>query len=211
MAYTGTESMAKVIVEEIRRRLNDLPTIDFGYVTSINVNTASPPVSVDYTVSVYLPDRDLMLQNVPVLSPMFGDGYGMVFLPPITTPTVGQRCIVSFCNKQLEDPCVLGFVRNIVPINDTLIGQTSSVPSTIQVNEFIIQHKNTANGKVVKFDIAPDNTVSIVVQDGAKMKLNPDGSFKLLNVNGYGIGVDASGNVTISGSTVNFTQTPIGW
>lgn len=70
----------------------------------------------------------------------------------------------------------------------------------IKKNEMLLINKDW--GSYIRFSDKDDLIIDTI--DGAKYKLNKDGSFKLLDKGGYGITSDGSGNITIFGDlTIN--------
>ena len=214
MSYsTGTLSLGKVIVEEIKRRVRELPVIDFGFVKAVNVDSSSE-LSIDFTVSVFLPDRDLTLDGVPVMSNMMGSGFGNVFLPKIVVPAVGQRCVIAFMNKQLEDPVVIGFVRNLYPVSDDLVGKTGSQPSDIEPNEWILRHKalgGSYDGTFAEVRIDKDNLIVLRQLNSSqveqnKIEIKPNGE---INISSAGSVSVTGGSTSVSGGTVSITGAPV--
>ena len=162
--------MAKVIDEQIKKRIRDTPVLDVGFVKTINPNNSE--IITTYTVDVYLPDRELTLESTPVLSNMFGNDYGEYFIPTIDNVEVGQKCIVVFLNKQLEDAVVLGFLRTEYPTKDTI--------PTLKPNEKLIRHKSST-GAFSEIKFSQDNQIDIrqlnssnVEQSYIKLKANGD-------------------------------------
>jgi len=75
-------------------------------------------------------------------------------------------------------------------------------------NIFLVDEKDPTGKNKIKFTT---NDVVIWLKDGAKIKLYKSGAFKLLNKGNYGIYCDENGNITISGKSINFSNSPIVW
>jgi len=86
---------------------------------------------------------------------------------------------------------------------------SQSADNQIPVNENELMIVNKSWGSFVKMD-ASDNII-LNTFDGAKIRVNKDGSFKMYNKDNYGIESNANGDITIRGKTVNHTQTPGQW
>jgi len=104
-------------------------------------------------------------------------------------------------------PFILGTLFDYITQNP------DSVPQ-IKLNELLIVQQE--NGSII---LMKDNNDVLIrsadlsgnFDNGARIRINADGSFKLFNKGNYGIECDASGNITIRGVTVNATQTPGTW
>jgi hypothetical protein len=187
--FTGTKTIGRLLVNEIRQRMQKVLSIDLGYVDAVNVNGAGE--SIDYSVRVIVPDKALALNNIPVMSNYMDDGAGHMALPK-----KGQLCIVGFLNQQAEDAVVLGFIRRTYDANNEQTGFAAAkeaMMSSLKETDYVMSVK--------------DRDLTIKSSTGAKIKLYATGALKVFNQSGYGFEVDASGNVTIRGSTVTFTQT----
>ena len=194
---TGGMSMAKIINQFVKQKMSEMIAIDIGYVESVNTNGIE---STDYMITVNVPDKNLSLENVPVLTNYVDDDAGHMVVPKI-----GQLCIVGFLSGQTEDVVCLGFIRRTysAEIVDKVTGKISlsAVKEAMQTGVADTNYKIRTVGRDIIFEC----------KDGSKIRLNDDGSFKLFNKDNYGIEVDASGNMTLRGVSINATQSPGSW
>ena len=72
-------------------------------------------------------------------------------------------------------------------------------------DSLIIQNKEAGSFQV----FTKKDNIALTTQDGGKIIFLKGGGFKLVDALGHGIESDGNGNITISGLTVNHTQTPI--
>lgn len=139
------------------------------------------------------------LDNVPMIGLGLGHKKGV-----ITYPSIGDYVVVSFMDTK---PIILGTVF------DYFSQKPDSVP-VIKMNELAIVQRE--NGSIIL--MKENNDVLIRASDstgnfdnGARIRINADGSFKVFNKGNFGIEVDSAGNMTLRGVTINGTQTPGTW
>ncbi len=144
-----------------------------------------------YTVNIKQLNGYKTYVNVDFTGHNFGNGKGCLQLP-----NVDDLVLVAFV-KGSEKPLVLGSLFN------KFMREPDSIVQ-IKENEWFVNNK--INGAFIFID--ENNNVTIKNPIGNDVKLNQDGSFIIKNKDGYGIKVDASGNMTLSGITINHTQTP---
>jgi hypothetical protein len=173
-------TMAQIIVDQIRKRIKDINTLDLGVVTAVNVDGSGN--SIKYTIDVVMRDtgditsylvtptqgkEGLRLIGVPISSVWRGDGFGIFALPK-----VGQVVIIAFMNKYLEDPVIVGMMdRRFVPKSDGTGGQfvTDALPSI-----------------AIK-----DGEVLIINESGGMIKLDENGDIVLKFADTYSVGTGA--------------------
>ena len=194
---TGGISMAKIINQFVKQKMREIMSIDIGYVESVNNDGTE---STDYMITVKVPDKNISLTNVPILTNYVDDDAGHMVVPKI-----GQLCIVGFLGGQTEDVVCLGFIRRTysAEIVDKVTGKISlsAVKESMQTGVADVNYKIRTVGRDIIFEC----------KDGSKIRINADGSFKLFNKDNYGIEVDASGNMILRGVTIQHTQTPGTW
>jgi hypothetical protein len=191
MLFTNPNNIYKILRGIIQKELALVKGISIWKVTEID--------SSNYTVNIRdLNFKQLQYTEVPILGMGMGHYKGI-----LKFPEVDDLVLVAFLGGTSLKPIVLG----------TLLDSfTQSPDGVIQINanELFITQKTYGSIIFIK----ADNTIEMRVPDstgdltkGARMRLSPDGSWKLFNKDNYGIECDSSGNVTIRGVTVNHTQT----
>lgn len=153
----------------------------------------------DYRANIKHLDFKFSLDNVPMAGIGLGNMKGV-----LKYPDVGDFVLVNF---QGSRPYIIGTVFN------DFADPKDNIP-LIKLSELAIVQKEKGSLIIMK----DNNDILIKAADslgnlnnGAKIRLNADGSFKLFNKNGYGIEVDSSGNMTLRGVTINATQSPGTW
>lgn len=180
------KTIQKIILSEITK----LKGVQIWKVTEINKES--------YTVNI----RDLNFKRVEFTEvPIAGIGLGH-FKGIYKLPSVDDLVLVSFLGDTDLRPVVVGTLLD----NFT---QSPDSPVVIQENELFMTNKTFGSIIFIK----NNNTIEMRVPDssgdltaGARIRLSPDGSFKLFNKGNYGIECDSSGNVTIRGVTINNTN-----
>ena len=218
--FAGTLSLGRVIVNEIKKRIERVPTMDLGIIETVNlVDISGDKVSQSYTLDVRIPDREITLTNVQVASQMLGDGFGSHYIPQ-----VGQQVVLGFMNKQIEQAIVLGIVnKNFGEVPETFFGQSTTKPSEIRQNEWFNIKKalSGANiGKYAEVTITKDNEInirqldtdgstilaSISIDASGNVDVQSGGSLRLADSSNHGISVSA-GAMTIAASSLNIDTT----
>ena len=167
----------------IINQVSDLRGIDLFVVTGMG--------EVDLTVNIKRITQTESFDNVEIMGVGLGNGKGQIKMP-----NINDVVLVAFLPNSVT-PVVLG----------TLFDTYSSVKDTkldVRTNEYFVNNK--ANGGYIHID--DNNNIKLISYNGAKVRLNNDGSFKLFNKDNYGIECDDSGNITIRGVAINHTQTP---
>ena len=190
--FVNPNSIYKILKGIIQKELALVKGISIWKVTEID--------SATYTVNIRdLNFKQLEYKNVPILGIGMGHYKGI-----FKFPEVDDLVLVAFLGGTSLQPVMLG------SLIDTYTQNPDGVVR-INTNELLITQKTYGSIIFIK----ADNSIEIKVPDstgdltkGARMKLSPDGSFKLFNKDNYGIETDAAGNVTIRGVTINSTQTP---
>lgn len=187
----GLDNFVKTMRELIQEELSKYNSIQPYVVTDVNEE--------NYSVNVRHPVRTAEYSEVPVLGLGLGHLKGVMKLPK-----ENDWVLVAFLANSPERPVVLG----------TLFDVFSQSPDTIPsvANDQLVLVSKEAGSFI---SLNPDNSILLNSVSsngnpalGAKIKLYPDGSFKVFNRDGYGIECDASGNVTIRGVNITMTQTP---
>jgi len=190
--FVNPNSIYKILKGIIQKELALVKGISIWKVTEID--------SATYTVNIRdLNFKQLEYKNVPILGIGMGHYKGI-----FKFPEVDDLVLVAFLGGTSLQPVMLG------SLIDTYTQNPDGV-IRINTNELFITQKTYGSIIFIK----ADNTIEIKVPDstgdltkGARMKLSPDGSFKVFNKDNYGIECDSSGNITIRGVTVNHTTTP---
>lgn len=112
------KTLAQILVNEIKKRIKELDAVDLGVVTAIhltsqgNVETYTADVVLRDTgdITSYSPNPSpnkagLRFQNVPIMSIMRGQNFGVFAIPKI-----GQTVVLAFLNQQLEQPVIIGML-----------------------------------------------------------------------------------------------------
>lgn len=189
--FTNPNSIYKVLKGVVTKEISARKGISIWKVTEID--------RTNYTVNV----RDLNWKQIEHKSvPILGIGMGH-YKGVFKFPEVDDLVLIAFLGGGSVQPIVLG----------TLIdAYTQNPDGVVQINDNELFITQKTYGSIIF--IKSDNTIDIKVPDssgdltkGARMKLSPDGSFKLFNKDNYGIECDSSGNVTIRGVTINHTNT----
>lgn len=191
MLFTNPNNIYKILKGIIQKELALVKGISIWKVTEINKE--------QYTVNI----RDLNFKQIQYTEvPLLGLGMGH-WKGILKYPEVDDLVLVAFLGGTSLQPIVLGTLLDAYTQNPDGVIQ-------IDANELFITQKTFGSIIFIK----ADNTIEMRVPDstgdltkGARMRLSPDGSFKLFNKDNYGIECDSAGNVTIRGVTVNHTQT----
>ncbi len=157
-----------------------------GYITSYKCNIKHP--NFKYT-----------LDDVSMIGIGLGHMKGIM-----KYPNVGDFVLVAFMGEQ---PFILGTVF------DFFSEPKDSIP-LVKLDELLIIQKERGSLILMK----DNNDVVVRASDengnfdnGARLRINHDGSFKLFNKENYGIEVDKDGNMLLRGQTINATQQPGEW
>lgn len=189
--FTNPNNLVKVLKNLIQSEMRLLKPIEIYKVTGVD--------EVNFTVNVrHLNWKSIEYTNVRIASVGLGDQKGMMKLPG-----VDDLVVIAFLGGTSSQPIVLG------TLFDSYTQSPDGIPQ-IKENEFYVTNKGLGSFMLIK----EDNSIDFRVADadgnltGAKLRLSPDGSFKLFNKDNYGIECDASGNIKLRGVTVDATQTP---
>lgn len=117
----------------------------------------------------------------------------------------------------IDDFVIVGFMGSLPIILGTIPDYFTQKPDNtplIKLDEMLFVAKE--NGSLILF---MDNNDIIIrtadssgnLSNGCKFKLKGDGSFKIYNKTNHGIEVDATGNMTLRGITINSTIVPGTW
>ena len=173
----------KVITELVDNRIAEQRGIDLYTVTGMG----EVPLTVNIKRITQVESHD----NVEIMGIGLGNGKGQIKLP-----NVNDVVLVMFIQNS-ETPIIIGTLFDIYSAE-----QDSKLD--VLLNEYFVNNKE--NGGYIHID--NEDNVKIISHNGAKYRLNKDGSFKLFNKDNYGIECDASGNIILRGTTINHTQTP---
>jgi len=189
--FTEPITFFKKIKEIIEKEMSKLKSIDVYQITGFNADT--------YTVNIKHPLQIKQYNNIPISGAGLGDFRGIM-----SHPNVGDMCTVGFLGKgQNPSPIVLGTLFNSFATNKDNIPQ-------IKEKELLIRNDTLGCNILMNSDIiikVPDSTGNL--DNGPRLKMKGTGEFILINKGGFGIRCDASGKVTIAGTTVDFTTTPM--
>jgi hypothetical protein len=181
----ANDSLFTIISSLIDDKIEKTSGLQYYLVTDVNPSK--------FTVSIKHPNfKKSAFNDVPISSIALGHNKGIMSLP-----APGDLVLVGFLGKGVTQPIVLGNVFNTN-------GQYPQIIPQIKQNEMLLAAQSGGAFIVIR----QDNSIILKAKTGAKIKINLDGSFKLFNKNNYGIECDASGNITIRGTSINHTQTP---
>ncbi len=192
MTLFAVDTFAKTIQAMIQKEIQKSKSLQIYKVTDANTK--------DYTVNIrHLNLINIQYNNVPIVGLGMGNYKGTFALP-----APDDLVFVAFYGDASQQPVVIGSVV------DSYTQNPDGVPMAAQGELLLI---NSTFGSIVYLtetnDIILKASNAGNINGGARLRLNHDGGFVLSNKDGYGIKVDAAGNMTISGVTVNFSQTPI--
>lgn len=190
MSFVEQNSLFKVLKGTIQGEIGKMKGISIYKVTEVN--------TVNYTVNIRdLNFMQLEYTDVPIAGMNLGHYKGVMWLPE-----PDDLVLVLFLGGQNFRPFIIGSIFDIFT-------QIPDGIPTISRQEIFMTNKTF--GSIIKINNL--NEIELKVADstgnlanGARFKLKPDGSFKLFSKDNYGIECDASGNVTIRGTTVTHTQ-----
>jgi len=178
-------NMKTFIKSMIEEQIDSQRHIDLYKVTTVNP---------DLTVNITRLNMNTSFDNVEMLGLGLGNGKGQVNLPD-----ENDLVLVAFIANS-HTPIVLGTLFDVfTPEKDNKLD--------VLKDEYFVNNK--IDGGFIW--ITNKNDIILKTPNGAKIKLKEDGSFKLFSKTNHGIEVDASGDVTIRGTTVNYTQNPGTW
>jgi len=194
--FTERDNIYKVLKSFVKQTVSELNIgLSIWEVTDIKAIGTDKLVK-QYKAQIKHLNFIYTLDNVPILGIGLGHMKGVM-----KYPNVGDFVIVGFIDSK---PYILGTVFN------EFAQPFDSVP-TIKLDELMICQKE--NGSI--FMMKENNDVMIRAGDsagnidnGARIRINADGSFKLFNKGNFGIECDSAGNITLRGVTINSTQTP---
>lgn len=183
----------KSIVQDVIAKMNT--GVSIWLVTDIQSKGADGYIT-QYQCQIKHLNFKYTLDNVPIAGVGLGNNKGI-----LKYPSIGDFVLVAFQDK---NPFIIG------TIPDYFSQKPDNIP-LIREDELIIVPKE--KGSIVLFQQNNDLIIRIAdengdVSRGSRVKLSHDGSLKLFNKDNYGIEVDASGNMTLRGVTINSTQTP---
>lgn len=148
--------------------------------------------------------------NVPIMTFSAGHLKGLY-----VTYRPNDLVLVGWLDK--TSPIILGGInddftlsKDIVPAlkeSEALISPKSAGSYLIIKDNNTIKLNNTLGGNIT----IDDTGTMVFTPTGAKIRINIDGSFKIYNKDNYGIDCDASGTLTLRGTTINHTQTVGTW
>jgi len=192
MTFIEPKNLWTQLRELIDKEISKLRAITIWKVTDIQPAT--------YSCNI----RDLNWKQIEYKNvPMMGFGLGN-FKGLIKLPEVDDLVVVMFLGGSDPVPIIIGSVFDVFTANP------DNIPIIAQ-NEVLLANKSL--GSIIF--ISSSNEITLKVSDatgnidgGARIKLSPDGSFKVFTKDNYGIEVDASGNMELRGVTINHTQNP---
>lgn len=156
-----TQSITGIIREIVRREMEDVFTLELGVVTAV-FSHAGENDKQNYQCSVRLKNRkqangnDFELRQVAVATPHLG---------LVNIPNVGDLVVVSFLNKDINGPIIIGRMYH-----------EQSRPPLNQEKEFLLKH-HTDTETYIK--IASDGGVIIAQGEKNKIEIDKDGNIKL--------------------------------
>lgn len=197
--FKEVDNFYKIIKDIIKEELKKQKIgISVWQVTDIKSKQSNGYIT-DYKCNIKKLNFKLTLDDVPIVGLGLGNNKGV-----IKYPNVGDFVIVAFDESQ---PIILGTVYDY-------FSQRPDLVPNIKLNELAIVQKEKGSIILMK----ENNDVMIRIADetgnfnnGAKLRLNHDGSFKILSKTNNGIWVDKDGNMKISAVDGEMINTPISW
>lgn len=195
MVFTEPMNFVKIIKDMIDKSIAEK---NFGLsvwiVTDIKSRDKTDGYISEYKCNIKHLAFKYSLDDVPFAGIGFGHMKGI-----IKYPNVGDLVLVAFMDKQ---PYVLG------TIFDYFAEPVDSVP-LVKLDELMIVQKE--KGSLI---LMQDNNDIILrasdesgdFNNGARIRINHDGSFKLFNKDNYGVECDKDGNLTFRGVSINATK-----
>jgi len=185
------DNFVKIIKEMIDKSISEKNLgLSIWQVTDIKGRKPDGSIT-DYRVNIKHLNFKYTLDNVPIVGIGLGHKRGM-----LKYPNVGDFVIVGYIDKQ---PFVLGTVY------DYFSQKPDNIP-IIKLDEFCIVQKEKGSIILMK----DNNDILIRASDsegnfdnGARLRINSNGEFKLFNKNNFGIVCDKDGNITIYGNSIN--------
>jgi len=184
------KSFGNIVFDAIKKEINKYKFLDVYIVTAANED--------DYSVNIKHPNfKKYEFDRVKIMGMGLGNFKGVMKLP-----SRDDYVVVGFFGGKSNTPVVLGTLFAQSNIN------AQAIP-TVKDNQLLLINKE--KGSYINLD--EDNNIILRNVDNSgnklnKIKLSNDGSFEVMNKDGYGIECDEDGNITMRGTTVNFTQTP---
>jgi hypothetical protein len=184
------KSLRELIQDELRKQ----KSLQLFVVTGVNKDR--------YTAQIKSMARTVQYDDVPIMTMCAGNYRGVMCLPH-----VGDFVLVLFVGGTSVRPIILGNVFDQV-------SQTQDNVPLLEEHQFLLAPQEA--GPFLTF--LPDGAITMRTVGaggdpnlGSRFSLKPDGSFKLFNKDNYGVEVDAAGNMTLRGVTINATQSPGAW
>lgn len=214
--FTEPNNFVKLIKDIVIKEIGKSQTLKVWQVTDIQ-NKEDDGYITQYKCQIKHLDFKFTLDDVPIAGLGLGHMKGI-----IKYPAVGDMVLVAFMDKQ---PIVLGtvfdwFSQN--PDSVPLIKEKELMMIQKEKGSIILMKDNndvkiqiTAEDgsftNMPSFVLYGDGKVELISKEGAKIRLNLDGSFKIFNKTNHGIEVDSSGSMTIRGTSINATQNGGTW
>lgn len=199
MVFPEQDSFVKVLDEKIANAIKSKKIgVAIWQVTDIK-SVGSDGYVTEYKCNIKNLEFKHSLDDVPIGGIGLGHRKGI-----LKYPAVGDFVLVAFIGNE---PIIIG------TIYDYFSQSPDSVP-IIKLNELAIIQKE--DGSIILMKENNDILIRAAgssgdFDDGAKIRLNSDGSFKLFNKDNYGIECDKDGNLVLRGVTIDHTQTAGAW
>jgi hypothetical protein len=193
--FTEPKDLVKVLKDLIKKEIDDRKLgVSIWQVTDTK-SRGSDGYATDFKCNIKHTNFKLTYDDVPIAGIGLGHGKGI-----IRHPEVGDFVLVAFID---EEPFILGTVF------DYFTNSPDSVP-VIKLGEMIFVARE--KGSLILFKDNNDVVIRIAdasgnIDNGARFRLNSDGSFKLFGKGNFGIECDASGNLVLRGITIDHQNT----
>jgi len=177
------KNLNTVLTDMIQKEITDTKGIDIFEVVNINE---------DQTYNIKKLNIAVSYNNVQAIGVGLGKG-------KIKHYNAGDLVIATFITNSTNLVILGSIYDNISRTKDTKI--------QVEDNEYFVN--NQANGAFIFMD--KNNNIIIRTPDGAKLKLNNDGSFKLFDHTNRGIEMDTNSAMKIRSLDLDFPDDPGTW
>jgi phage baseplate assembly protein gpV len=205
-----TADLLQTIRRLIREELSSLRVTELALVEDIHPH-ASDSDSDNYACSVRLRNSGLVLKSVPVTTQRIGT---------VSIPAPGELVLVQFLDGDLNAPVITGRLYNDEdrpPANDAdqaivhlPLGAGDSEAAHVELKSGDTRELTLRLGDGLELVLRDDDPVVEINVDGSSgsVKIDRDGAMSLtsggeVKIEGTDITIDASGTLTLKGSTVN--------
>jgi hypothetical protein len=196
MPFREKDSLLKTLRALVDKQVGGQSLLEIYVVTG--VQSLSNDRITQYVADIKHISFTQQFDNVPILGVGLGNLKGI-----IRVPDVGDLVVVGFMDERRNVPIILGSVTDVFT-------QSPDTPPAIKIGEMIIVAR--ALGSFIFFKENNDLIIRTAdssgnLDNGCKVRLGADGSFRIYNKTGHGIEVDTSGNMLLRSATVPIPET----